>query len=104
MDKYSKPLDYLLQCCEKTLAEGKSNLDKFSIQNARDELKRLRNQVKELMRDQEKYKVVAWAKVNKRGDLFDLRQCYNQHNKTPVVSLYVDIDEKYWVVKENYNE
>ena len=104
MDKYAKPLDYLIQCCEKTITDGKSNLDKFVIENAKDELKRLRHQVKELLRDQEKYKIVAWAKINKHGNLFDLRQCYNQHNKTPVVSLYVDTDEAYWTIKDNYNE
>ena len=54
MDKYAKPLDYLIQCCEKTITDGKSNLDKFVIENAKDELKRLRHQVKELLRDQEK--------------------------------------------------
>jgi hypothetical protein len=104
MDKYAKPLDYLIQCCEKTLVENKSNLDKFIIENAKDELKRLRHQVKELMHDQGKYKIVAWAKINKRGDLFDLRRCYNEHNKTPAVSLYVNNDEIYWTLKENYNE
>ena len=93
MDKYAKPLDYLIQCCEKTLIENKSNLDKFVIENAKDELKRLRHQVKELLRDQEKYKIVAWAKINKRGDLFDLRQQYNEYSNIPTISLYLNEDE-----------
>lgn len=93
MDKYAKPLDYLIQCCEKTLVENKSNLDKFVIENAKDELKRLRHQVKELISDQEKYKIVAWAKINKRGDLFDLRQQYNEYSNIPTISLYLNEDE-----------
>lgn len=93
MDKYAKPLDYLIQCCEKTITDGKSNLDKFVIENAKDELKRLRHQVKELLRDQEKYKIVAWAKINERGDLFDLRQQYNEYSNIQTISLYLNEDE-----------
>jgi hypothetical protein len=51
MNQYSHPLDYLISCCEQTLTDGKWKLDKFLINNAKDELKRLRDSNKGLSED-----------------------------------------------------
>ena len=51
MNQYANPLDYLIGCCEQTLTDGKWKLDKFLINNAKDELKRLRDSNKGLSED-----------------------------------------------------
>lgn len=74
MDKNAQPLDALI---EFALASG---ADTFWVNNAKDELKRLR---------QNNYKAVGWARINDRGDLYDLRLCYNPYlDPTTIVTLY----------------
>ena len=51
MNQHSNPLDYLIGCCEQTLIQGKWKLDKFTINNAKDELKKLRQSNKDLAQD-----------------------------------------------------
>jgi hypothetical protein len=46
MNKYSNPLDYLISCCEQSLTDRKLQLDQFTINNAKDELKKLRDSMK----------------------------------------------------------
>lgn len=47
-DKISNPLDYLIQCCEDAVRTGHWKLDRFTILNAKDELKRIRQSKKDL--------------------------------------------------------
>lgn len=48
MNKNSDPLDYLIQCCESAIKTGHWKLDRFTILNAKDELKKLRQSKKDL--------------------------------------------------------
>jgi hypothetical protein len=78
MNKLTNPLDYVLNCCEQGLVP-----DKFDVLNARDELNRLKKQKTDL------YEVVAWARVNNRGDLHDPRLCCNPYvDQRTVLPLY----------------
>lgn len=51
MKNISNPLDYLIECCETAINTGHWKLDKFTILNAKDELKRLRQSKKDLAQD-----------------------------------------------------
>ena len=64
MNEYSDPLDYILRCFEHGLTPKL-----FTIRNAKDELKRLREELDNYRR----MKPVAWGRTNDQGDLFDLR-------------------------------
>lgn len=110
MNEHADPLDYLIQCCETAIETGKWRLNKFTVSNARDELKRLRESKRDLSRDafeanknsvedsnrwlscerelvklKEKIKTifsqpVAYGLINDRYDLYDLRLQNNPHN------------------------
>ena len=61
--------------------------DKFWVNNAKDELKKLREEVDNLHAALDK--PVAWARINKRGDLYDPRLCLNPYiNTQEIVPLY----------------
>ena len=61
--------------------------DKFWVNNAKDELKKLREEVDNLRMALDK--PVAWARINKRGDLYDPRLCLNPYiNTQEIVPLY----------------
>lgn len=77
MLEYSNPLDYILRCTEQGLVPKL-----FTVQNAKDELKRLRQQL-------EAFKVVAYGKINNHNDLYDLRLQNNPYDdQTKVIYLY----------------
>lgn len=81
MDKVSQPLDCLIEYAE---ANG---IDQFWINNAKDELKKLRQEVDTLRATFDK--PVAWARINERGDLYDPRLCLNPYiNTQEIVPLY----------------
>ena len=70
MNENSNPLDYILKCSEQGIVPKL-----FTVQNAKDELKRLRQEL-------ESYRnmaPVAWGKINSRGDLYDLRTQDNRY-------------------------
>jgi hypothetical protein len=48
MNKNSNPIDYLIECCEKSISTGYWTITNFNILNAKDELKRLRSNEEEL--------------------------------------------------------
>lgn len=82
MNEHSDPLDYILRCCEQGLVPKL-----FSVQNAKDELKKLREELKS-------FKVVAYGLINDRFDLYDLNINNNPHNdQTKVVPLYSNREE-----------
>ena len=96
MDKISNPLDHLIECCEKTVDTGYCTLTKFSILNAKDELKRLRKQVEDLQMQN-----VAWASINNRGDFYNLTLYYNRFsNEDALIPLYCNKKE----FQENYGK
>jgi hypothetical protein len=81
MDKNSKPLESII---DYALASG---ADLFFVNNAKDELKKLREEVDNLRSQLDK--PVAWARINKRGDMFDLRLQSNPYtDPKTVVPLY----------------
>lgn len=89
MKEISNPLDHLIELCEQAVDYG--TITKFTILNAKDELKRLREQINNLQ-------IVAWARINNKGDLYDLRLQNNPYvDKNTVISLYAnsrDINER----------
>ena len=108
MNKISNPLDYLLSSCETTLSTGVWKLDKFLIENAKDELKRLKNKIKEITTESFKanqfaaeeisrnleYQIVGYARVNDRGDIYDLRLSHNTYlNESTLIPLYANLKE-----------
>lgn len=113
MNKNAHPLDYLIQSCEEAIANGHWKLTKFNITNAKDELKRLRQKVadsyqelfncnQDLTEEINKtldYKIVGWAKMNDRGDLYDPRFSYNPYisedHLIPLYSSEKEFKEKY---------
>jgi hypothetical protein len=59
----------------------------FTVQNAKDELKKLRQELAS-------YKIVAYGKINDRFDLYDLRIQNNPHDdQTKIVPLYSNKEE-----------
>ena len=110
MNEHSDPLDHLIQCCETAVQTGKWKLNKFTVSNAKDELKRLRESKRDLSKDafeanknsvedsnrwlscetelvklKEKIKTifsqpVAYGLINDRYDLYDLRLHNNPYN------------------------
>ena len=77
MNEHSNPLDYILRCTEQGLVPKL-----FTVQNAKDELKQLRKQL-------ESFKIVGYGRINSKYDLYDLRLTYNpQVNEHEIVFLY----------------
>jgi hypothetical protein len=81
MNPNSNPIDYLIDIA------SESGVNSFIINNAKDELKRLRQQLEKL--NESLANPVAYARVNDTGDLYDLRLQNNPYNdQTTVVPLY----------------
>lgn len=87
MNKNADPLNYILSCCEQGLVPSA-----FDVLNAKDELKRLREQANN-------FQIVAWTRINSKGDLYDPRFYHNPHvDQTTVLPLYSnkkEFQEKY---------
>lgn len=83
INKLTNPLDYVLHCCEQGLVPAT-----FDLLNAKDELKRLRQQ------SSNTYSVIAWARMNKSGDLYDPRFYCNPYvDQKTVLPLYSNKEE-----------
>lgn len=92
MDANSNPIDHLIECCEKSISTGYWTLTKFNILNAKDELKKLRS------KSELPFYNVAWAKINDRGDLYDLTLRYNRFDEERLIPLYANKEElKKWL-------
>ena len=82
MDKNANPLDYLIICCEQELIPTS-----FDINNAKDELLKLRQENYDLKKIFEH--PVAYGTTNDRLDLYNLRITNNIYNdQTKIVPLY----------------
>ncbi|NDB59964.1 hypothetical protein EB001_16175 [bacterium] len=85
MNEHSNPLDYILRCSEQGIVPKL-----FSVQNAKDELKRLREE----LHYYNNLQAVAWGKINSHGQLYDLRTTDNPYiNDEIVVPLYSNRSE-----------
>ena len=82
-DKNSDPLDSIIEFAWATGA------DRFWVNNAKDELKKLREEINNLKNRFDN--PVAFAKINERGDLFDLRLQANPYT-TNLYPLYLRPD------------
>lgn len=77
MNKDSRPIDYVLSCCEQGLVP-----ELFSVLNAKDELNKLRKELNS-------FKVVAYGKINDKYDLYSVSINYNPYDdETKIVHLY----------------
>ena len=80
MNKDSDPIETIIDFA------WAAGADRFWVNNAKDELKRLKEKVQKL---ETVDKPSAWAKINSYGDLYDLRLQYNPHDdQTKVIPLY----------------
>jgi hypothetical protein len=118
MDKNANPLDSIIDFA------WSSGADLFFVNNAKDELKKLREEADTIREKSKEWskevfnsnqfavemtndylktcekmqelqdsldKPVAWARMNKRGDLYDLRLCLNPYiNPQEIVPLYAN--------------
>jgi hypothetical protein len=85
INKNSDPLDTILDFA------WASGADMFWVNNAKDELKKLRKELfdfKELIKNPS-----AYARINSRGDLFDLRLNNNPYNDQNTVIPLFRLDE-----------
>jgi hypothetical protein len=87
MNEHSNPLDYILRCAEQGLVPKV-----FTVRNAKDELQRLRQ---ELASFKESFSFPkAWARLNDRGDIYDLRILNNPYvDPKTVLPLYSNKEE-----------
>jgi hypothetical protein len=120
--KFSNPLEHVLKCCHEGILPTE-----FDVLNAKDELRKMREQVDSLISsyyntriiaredrsrwlsaEQDRAKLaeenkllreslnnaVAFARINSRGDLYDLRLQHNPHvDETTVLPLYSNKEE-----------
>jgi len=108
MNPNSNPLEYLIQCCEDAINTGHWKLTKFNILNAKDELDKLRQKLKDAYKElfdanqalvQEinrslQYKIVGYGRINDKNDLYDLRLRNNYLiDQDTVVPLYSNREE-----------
>ena len=84
MNPNATPIDAIIEFALK------AGVNTFLANNAKDELKKLREEVDNLHKQLDK--PAAWARINKRGDLYDLRLCLNPYvNTQEIVPLYAYI-------------
>lgn len=99
MNEHSDPIEFLI---EFAWANG---ADRFVVNNAKDQLKKLQEDSKNSERwyscEKDLHKIreifnypVAYGKINDRNDLYDLRLMNNPHeDQTKVVPLYSNKEE-----------
>ena len=87
MNQHSDPIEFLIDFA---WANG---ADRFVVNNAKDELKRLR--------EKDKFHIACWARINSRGDLYDPRLVLNPHlDDDTILPLYANEKE----YKEKYGK
>ena len=82
MNEYSDPLDYVLNCAEQGLVPKL-----FTVQNAKDELEKLRQKLGS-------FKIVEYGRINNKHDLYLLSINHNPYlDQDTVVPLYSNREE-----------
>lgn len=82
MHEHANPIEFLIDFA---WANG---ADLFTVNNAKDELKRLKRKSDNI------YDVAYWARVNRRGDIYDARLVYNPYVSSDIVlPLYSNRNE-----------
>jgi hypothetical protein len=76
MEKHANPLESIIDFA------WASGADMFWVNNAKDELKKLRSELY----------CVAWARMNQQGDLFDIRQQQNPYIENLIPLFIKDKD------------
>lgn len=85
-NKHSNPLDSII---EFALSAG---ADLFWVNNAKDELKKLRRDADNLHRTLEH--PVAWVRINERGDLYDPRMQFNPYiDEKTIMPVYANREQ-----------
>jgi hypothetical protein len=96
MDQNSNPIEFLIDFA------WASGADRFVVNNAKDELRKLQLQENNFEELKQKYNQllkifdypVAYGKINNRQDLYDLRLCNNPHeDQNKLVPLYSNREE-----------
>ena len=85
LEKNAQPIETLIDFA------WAAGADRFWVNNAKDELKKLREKLEELIKAKDSLfdNPIAWARINDRGDLYDLRLQNNPYNdQTTTVPLY----------------
>lgn len=91
INKVSNPIDFLIEFA------WSSGADQFTVNNAKDELKKMRQDLTDLQNNKS-YMNAAWAKINNRGDLYDLTLHYNRFDEENLIPLYANKEElKKWL-------
>lgn len=89
MNPKANPLDYLIRCAEQGLIP-----EKFDILNAKNELDKLREKIKNFTEELDNYKVAGWIRINDRGDLYNPSIMYNPYlNQDTVLQIYANKEE-----------
>lgn len=92
MIEHSNPIEFLIDFA------WASGADRFIVNNAKDELNKMRQKLTDLENNQS-YDVACWVRINSRGDLYDPRLILNPHlDENTVLPLYTnkrEYDEKY---------
>lgn len=84
MNENANPIDYVLKCTEQGIVPKL-----FTVQNAKDEVKKLRKELDRLKKLFDN--PVAWARINGNGDVYGLRYFDNPYiDETTVLPLYSD--------------
>lgn len=87
INKVSNPIEFLIDFA------WASGADQFTVNNAKDELKKMRQQLTDLQNN-DSYANVAWARINDRGDLYDPRLQLNPFvDEKTIVPLYANKEE-----------
>ena len=85
INKVSNPIEFLIEFA------WASGADQFTVNNAKDELQKMRQQLTDLQNN-ESHINVAWVKINDRGDLYDPRLQLNPF-ETEIIPLYANKEE-----------
>jgi hypothetical protein len=90
MNEHADPISFLIDFA---WANG---ADRFVVNNAKDELNKLREKILDL-----EYKVIGYARINNRGDIYDLRVVHNPYiDETRCIAVYSNQKE----FKEKYGK
>lgn len=96
MNKYTNPLEHIINCCEQGILPYK-----FDILNAKDYLKEINQKLTDCDKNESQFIICAWSRINSRGDIYDLRVCHNEHiDQHTVLPIYCNKEDYKTCVEE----